>query len=246
MVLQQRLCFKDFFGSLFSSVQPSSAACITIVEMPENKYSLDEQRQLIERAKHTSAAFGGVFDMYYPAILAYITRRTGDIALAEDMTSDVFIKALHGLANFTWKGVPISAWLYKIATNELRMYYRKKKYTSSLDELEERTDFEPLDERDFIEELIEEQAQLERHQTFLHVQACLAQLPLKYQEVLVLRFVEQKKVSEIAQIVDKREGTIKSLLSRGLRLLRHTVEKTAMQPPTPRGIIPNEGQINKP
>lgn len=214
--------------------------------MAKNEHSLEYQRLLVRRAQNDSAAFGELFDMYYPQILGYVARRTADVALAEDITSEVFIKALHGLSRFTWQGVPVSAWLYKIATNELRMYYRQKRHVSSLEELEEVAGFELADEKDFVEEIAEAQTAIERHKTFLRAQAHIARLPLKYQEVLMLRFAEQKKVQEISQIVGKREGTVKSLLSRGLALLRASLEQPAMQPSAQARIIASEGRNNRP
>lgn len=206
------------------------------------KYDLAYDRLLVENAKTDPEAFGAIFDAYYPTILHYVARRTADIALAEDITAEVFIKALHGITAYTWQGTPLAAWLYKIATNELRTYYRKGSYTSSLEALQEQHGFEVVDDEDFVQELIDAQTLLDRHQTFLYAQRLIAHLPAKYQEVLVLRFAENKKIPEIAQILGKREGTIKSLLSRGLQLLRKQLTSSTTQRSAHHRIIAKEGR----
>lgn len=160
------------------------------------------------------------------------------------MTADVFLAALRELPRFTWMGVPVSAWLYKIATNELRMYYRRKKYTSSLEALQENEGIELADETDFVAEIAAAQEALERHETFIRAQSYLVCLPLRYQEVLVLRFTEEKKIIEISQILGKKENTVKSLLSRGLRMLRTRLEHNPVQLSVAARIIKGEG-INK-
>lgn len=207
-----------------------------------SSYDPVHDQLLVEKAQKDPEAFGAIFDTYYPTILHYITRRTADVAVAEDITTEVFIKALHGIGTYAWRGTPLAAWLYKIATNELRMYYRKKHYISSLEALQEQHGFEIVDEKDFVEDLIDAQALLDRHQTFLNAQQHIAHLPIKYQEVLVLRFAENKKIPEIAQILGKKEGTIKSLLSRGLQLLRTQLTHSTMQRSTNRRIIASEGR----
>jgi RNA polymerase sigma-70 factor (ECF subfamily) len=203
---------------------------------------LDTERQLVERAKTDPEAFGRLFDAYYPAILGYTVRRVGEVAAAEDIVADTFMKALRGLPRFAWRGMSIQSWLYAIATNEIRIHFRKHKFTASLEALFEEQGFEPEDEYDLVAELEAAEARLERQTAFRLAQRCLLQLPLKYQEVLVLRFTEGKKVAEIALIVGKREGTVKSLLSRGLARMRTIMAAQPVQPiATPR-IIPGEGR----
>jgi len=210
----------------------------------------DEDKQLVQQAHHDLQAFGVIFDKYYPVILAYIVRRTADTATAEDITSEVFIKAMQHFPQFNWQGFPISAWLYKIAINELRMHYRKQKRTVSLEDLQETSGFELPDEHNMVEELIEAQAILERKTQFIQAHHLITTLPVKYQEVLTLRFTEHKKLSEISLILGKREGTVKSLLSRGLKLLRAELTTTQdykattshkTQPFDQPNIIPTEG-----
>lgn len=214
--------------------------------MIDIKTDLKAQQALIERAKTNPDAFGIIFDAHYDMILGYSMKRTGDIAVAQDITSEVFIKALKNINKFTWQNVPISAWLYKIASNELRMNFRGFKHVASLDELRESSNFEPIDETNFLEELTLAQDAAERQRDSMRAHELIATLGLKYQEVIVLRFGEEKKIGEIAIILGKSEGTIKSLLSRAMKKLRIAMEKSEMQPNSPNSIIQSEGQTIKP
>ena len=89
----------------------------------------------------------------------------------------------------------------------------------SLEELQEQG-FEPISSHDLESELMEAQEELGKYQDFLEIQARLVQLPARYQEVIALRFFEKKQIKEIAEILGKKEGTVKSLLSRALEKLR--------------------------
>lgn len=203
---------------------------------------LDREKELVELAKEDRHYFGLLFDKYYPAIFNYTLKRTADAAAATDITAETFYKALVNIDKFQWRDISISSWFYKIATNELRMYFRKNKYRpASLDHLYE-NGWEPTDEHDFREEILDAQDKLENHQEFLRAQALLSSMPLKYREVISLRFGENKKLSEIAAILGKKEGTVKSLLSRGLKQLRQRLDQERSQPSGQPDIIDSEGR----
>ena len=179
------------------------------------------EQALIERAKEDPQAFGNLFDRYYPAIFAYILRRVGKWNDAQDITSEVFLKALKGLWRFHWQGIAFSAWLYRIATNEVGIYFRRAgRAPLSLNQLIEESGFEPASTDDLSAEKLEAERRLDRHRDFLIVRSNIATLPMKYQHVITLRFFERKSMKEIAEILGKKEGTVKSLLSRGLERLR--------------------------
>lgn len=199
------------------------------------------ERKLIEKAKIDPIHFGPLFDAYYPKLFGYILKRVGDPAVAQDLVSETFYKALQNLGRFTWQGHSISSWLYKIALNELRMFYRKTKYTpASIEQLFEESGLEIISDYDLEAELIEAQEALQRHQDYVRVQKLILTLPLKYQEAITLRYGEQLPVADIALILNKKEGTIKSLLSRGIsRLQKSMIVET--QPNKPRSIIRTGG-----
>ena len=181
-----------------------------------------EQQYLIEQCRKNPEAFGKVFDAWYPAIFAYAYRRTADYAVAKDIAAETFLKAFLKIGSFQWKGISLSAWLYRIATNEMNQYYRRSKYKpQSLQQLLENPQAEKLlhseqgDEREMIA------AELKAFNDYNRIRENMVKLDIKYQEVISLHYFEQKSNTEISEILDKNEGTVKSLLSRGLEKLRN-------------------------
>lgn len=187
---------------------------------------MEEEKQLVARAQNDPAVFGCLFDENYSKILNYLIRRTGNVELAEDICSETFHKALAKLWQFSWRSIPFSAWLYRIAINELNGYYHKQaKYKAiSFETLSAETGFDIPGSSNILNELKEAEEELARHELFLSVRKELVKLPLKYQEVLSLKYFENKKIAEIAVILGKKEGTIKSLISRGLAKLESKLQ----------------------
>lgn len=192
---------------------------------------LSADRDLVQRAQADPEAFGAIFDAYYARILKYCVHRSGDVELGRDLASLVFLRAMQQLWRYRWQGIPLSAWLYRIANNEIVSHFRKRR-PISLDALLEEQGLEVGDSHDLRQEFLEAEQEMARHAQFLSVRAALETLPTYYQEAIALRFFEEKSILEIAQILGKREGTIKSLLSRGLAKLRQ-----AMQPQEILGVV---------
>lgn len=182
---------------------------------------INEERELIKQAQKDPLAFGRLYDFYYPKIFGYVLRRTADFQIAQDITSETFFKALKNLWQFRFRSIPFSAWLYRIATNETTNYFRKHKYTFSI---ENENIPELIALHNPKEEFIEAQEQFRRHRAFLKIQHQITTLPVAYQEVITLRFFEKKQINEIAQILGRKEGTIKSILHRGLEKLRELMK----------------------
>ena len=181
-----------------------------------------QEAQLIEQCRTDPAAFGLVFDEWYTPVFGYIFRRTADYDLSKDIAAETFLKAFLKIHNFQWRGISLSSWLYRIATNELNQYYRRSKYKpQSLQQLLENPQMEKLlhqqesDEREVLEK------ELKAHNDYNLIRLNLLKLDVKYQEVIALRYFEQKTNNEISIILNKNEGTVKSLLSRGLEKLRN-------------------------
>jgi len=182
--------------------------------------TLVEEKQLLQKIKEKPEFFGKLFDEYYKPIFNYIFHRVADYDVSRDIAADTFLKAYLKITGFTWKDISIKTWLYRIATNEVNYFYRKKKalrlsyelFANQADGLFEFDDYKT--EKQLL------QAEVELNHDFQKAQEALKKLDIKYQEVLSLRFFEKKQVLEIAEILDKKEGTIKSLLSRGLEKLK--------------------------
>jgi RNA polymerase sigma-70 factor (ECF subfamily) len=183
---------------------------------------LEQEKHLVELARNDIEAFGDLYDCYYSQIIGYILKRTASIEIAQDITSEVFFKALNNLHKFRWRGIPFSAWLYRIAGNEVANHFRRNgKHQLELDKISNYIGYsEPSSES----ELLAAEAELKKAEDFLVLHEIIAQLPARYQEVIVLRFFENKRVHEISQILGKREGTVKSLLHRGLEKMRKAMK----------------------
>jgi RNA polymerase sigma-70 factor (ECF subfamily) len=156
--------------------------------------------------------------------------RVGDSQASQDIASIVFFKVWYGLPKFEWRGVPFSAWLYRIASNEVNTYFRQKKYHPvSLDALFEETGFEMPSEHDIVNDQIEFEDAQALYEDYKLVQSLLRELPLKYQEILALRFFEKKPIKDIADITGKNVNTVKSLLKRGTaKLQRNFLKRRAL------------------
>jgi RNA polymerase sigma-70 factor (ECF subfamily) len=180
---------------------------------------LSEEKELVERARREPDAFGKLYDQYYSQIFGYVLKRVANVEVAEDITSEVFFKALKNIGQFRWQN--ISFWLYRIATNQITDHFRKSKH--EIASLEETT--EPISLLDPSVKLLEAAEELIRQQDFLLLHESISKLPIKYQEVITLRFFEKKQFKEIAQILGMQEGAVKALLRRSLEKLRKIMEK---------------------
>jgi RNA polymerase sigma-70 factor (ECF subfamily) len=180
---------------------------------------------------NTPQAFGPLYEQHYAQIFSYVYRRILHWETAQDITAEVFLKAYKSFWRFRWSSVPIGAWFYRIATNEVNMYFRVGRFRRdvSLTKLLEEKGFDAPDATTTDSEKANAERELQRSRDFLLVQACLRSLPAKYQDVIALRYFEGKSVREIAEILGKREGTIKSLLSRGVEKIRKKLPSAATE-----------------
>ncbi len=186
----------------------------------DDPVKMSNEYNLVEQAKNDRHAFGELFDRYYDDIFKYILHRTANIELAQDLTSDTFIKVMRKLWTFRWRKIPFSAWLFKIASNEVNGYYRKHKNFKKVP-LGDLIDNIDKTGENFLtrEELKEAEKKLEENIMFLELHKAIASLKNKYQEIITLRFFENKKIKEIAEISGKSEGTVKSLVHRAVKQL---------------------------
>jgi RNA polymerase sigma-70 factor (ECF subfamily) len=185
----------------------------------------DGECRLIERAKTDPEAFGSLFETHYDRILTYTYRSTLDFAVAEELTSNTFFKALRGLPRYR-RRVPFAAWLYRIATNEVRIHWRsqRRRRAAALDP----RSLEQLARTYFESPAIEaEEDRQEKMRAYARLHELIALLPERYRSVILLRFFEDLSYEAMAHVLGKRIGTVKSLVHRGLRRLRVILEQDA-------------------
>jgi RNA polymerase sigma-70 factor, ECF subfamily len=180
------------------------------------------ERELVERARAQPPAFGQLYDLYYGRILNYVYRRTLDVAAAEEITSNTFFNALRALPKYDNRG-RFAAWLYRIATNEIRLHHRsgrnRPEGNSQWREEFGRVRFSSPWAVDPLEEDVEE-----KMRQFARLHDALSRLPERYQTVLALRYFEALSLAETAAVLGKRLGTVKSLIHRGLERLKRQLE----------------------
>lgn len=164
-----------------------------------------EELLLVEAAQDDPAKFGDLYEIHFERIYAFIARRVRDRDIAEDLTSDVFHKALANLRNYEWRGAPFGAWLMRIAANAVAD--ESKRAAREVPSPEDPPD--PDAESDL--EALEHRARLFRF---------VSQLPASQRRVIFQRFVEQKSIREIAQQLGRTEGAVKQLQFRALQDLR--------------------------
>jgi RNA polymerase sigma-70 factor (ECF subfamily) len=179
------------------------------------------EEQLLKDIENDPQKFGQVYDAFYKRIFGYVYRRTTDYEAARDITAETFLKAFVNISKFKWRNISMLYWLYQIATNELNKYFNSRKYTPhSLSRIQEEYGIDVTDHSNAETESIKLHDELEKHQEFMRINEFIKKLDIKYQDVISLRFFEHKSITEIAMILDKKEGTIKSLLSRGIEKLK--------------------------
>jgi RNA polymerase sigma-70 factor, ECF subfamily len=171
--------------------------------------------QLVERAKGDADAFGELYDHYFGQIYRFVYSRLRDQDAAEDVTSEVFFKALRAIGRYKPSGHPFSSWLYQISVNAIADHYRAKKPVSNIDDAIGVADPQrPLDER------VADKEEAAR------VWAAIDSLPEQQRTAMTLKLGEDLKLADIGIVMGKSEGAIKLLIHRGMIGLRARLDVT--------------------
>ena len=166
----------------------------------------DDERALIEAAQADPARFLDLYERYVHRVYAFVIRRTANRAAAEDITSDVFEHALANLRRFEWRGVPFSAWLFRIAANAVTDRWRENARDAhdAPADLPDPGEVDDIERRVILFQLVE-------------------RLPDVQRKVIEMRFVEEKSIREIAAALGRSEGAVKQLQLRALENLRKSM-----------------------
>jgi RNA polymerase sigma-70 factor (ECF subfamily) len=177
---------------------------------------MKDERELILRAKKgDSVAFGVLYDRHLPAIYRFILLKVGGAkGEAEDLTHEVFLNAWRNVGHYEFKGFPFTSWLYRIARNAVIDHYRTAKKNINLDAVPE----EVFAERSDVGE------RLDASFAAAEIRVHLAKLEPVYQDVLIMKFVEELTNREIAAALQKSEGAIRVIQHRALKQLKKSIE----------------------
>ena len=167
-----------------------------------------EERLLVEAAQRDPAKFAELYEINFERVYAFIARRVSSRDEAQDLTADVFHRALANLQRFEWRGAPFAAWLFRIAANAVADRAKRNSKEREFPGGDVAAD-EDIEE-------VEHRAQLFR---------LVNQLPQDQRRVVMMRFAEQKSIREIALELTRTEGAVKQLQFRALQNLRARCEQ---------------------
>jgi RNA polymerase sigma-70 factor, ECF subfamily len=178
-----------------------------------------EERRLVKAAQQDRACFGDVYERYFELVYGYVARRVRDRAATEDVTSEVFRKALANIDRFKWTGAPFGAWLLRIASNLIAdRAKRQAKNGVRVDEPGE------ILSRDAPSASESQQVQLEDAERRAWVIRMVEELPEDQRRVVRMRFAEEKSINEIALEMGRSDGAVKQLQFRAFQNLRAKLE----------------------
>ena len=166
----------------------------------------------IKKAQENPRAFSVLYDRYYKEIYLFIFKRVGDQVSTEDIASQVFVKCLVNLKKYKVKGVPFGAWLYRIAFNEVNLFYRQTK----------KLRYVAIDE--VVVESIAQEENLSGLDPYV-LASFLEKLKPKEVELLELRYFEQRSVKEVSVLLDISESNVKVKTFRLINKIKKIVEK---------------------
>jgi RNA polymerase sigma-70 factor (ECF subfamily) len=190
-------------------------------QLESNSEFLDEDQMLVSAADQDTEAAGRLYDKYYSDIFGYIYHCTFDRTVAEDLTSNVFLAAFRHLMRYRWRQASFRAWLYRIATNEVRMHWRRKKHVKIIS-LQPGRDIQD-DDQSASDRMVETEQYRLLHKALL-------ELKVKYRTVIILRYFEGKAIADICEITATKEGTVKAQLHRGLAKLQDILVRWSVLP----------------
>jgi RNA polymerase sigma-70 factor (ECF subfamily) len=177
---------------------------------------MEDERKLILRAKEgDEKSFGQLYDKHMPAIYRFIFLKVGgQKGRAEDISHEVFLSAWQNIGKYQFQGHPFSSWLYRIAGNAVIDYYRTRKTNVDIDSVPEEAVVADVSLGDKFDDRLD----LEK------IKFCLKKLEPGYQDVLIMKFVEELSNREIAAALEKSEGAVRVIQHRALKQLKKYVE----------------------
>ena len=177
---------------------------------------ITDEFALAQAVQGDQEAFGVLYERYVGRIYNYVYYRTGNHHDAEDLTARVFYRAIRNISNYQDRGLPISAWLYRIAHNLIANWHRDRSRRPEIVLDESLSSYQSLEHPEATLLINEE------HERLLKI---IRKLPPERQQLLILKFMEHLSNAEIGQIMGRTEGAVKSLYHRTLIALRDDLTK---------------------
>ena len=171
---------------------------------------MQDEERLIRWAKEgDQEAFAQLYEEHFDKIYRYVSLKIGDRMEAEDITQQVFLNAIKSVSSFKWRGIPFSAWLFRIAHNQVVDYLRKKtrRATTPLEESLVANDEDP-------QQIVGKKLEVEG------LLAAVEKLTPAQREVISLRFAGELPIASVAKVMHKSEGAVKALQHSAIVALR--------------------------
>lgn len=173
---------------------------------------LEAEKQYIQEAKKgNKEAFGVLYDYYLPQIYRFISFKVNrSKAEAEDLTHEVFLSAWKNMPSYRLKGFPFSSWLYQIARNAVIDSYRTAKHHVQIEMVNENN----------LQTIPSSQEEINTILEMEKVKKCMEQLRPDYQDLIIMRFIEEMPNDEIAAALCKSEGAVRLMQHRAMKDLK--------------------------
>jgi RNA polymerase sigma-70 factor, ECF subfamily len=171
-----------------------------------------DEQELVQRAKLDPAAFAELYERHFLQIYRFVFSRVRDHTVAEDVTSDVFIKALGGIGRYRDRGWPFSAWLYEIAANTVIDRYRTLRPVEDIDGVFGLSDGSSVEE------------DAGRRDDVRRIGSLVRDLPGPQKTAVVLKFQEDLPIEDIAAVMGKSRGAVKLLIHRAVTSIRRELD----------------------
>ncbi|MDG1435946.1 MAG: sigma-70 family RNA polymerase sigma factor [Saprospiraceae bacterium] len=207
---------------MFSNLQISRTLAKNTARMQSSNKTISQEAMQaewleVQAAQQNPAYFRPLYDRYFNQIFRFIFKRTGDENIANDICSQVFLKAIQKIGTYEYKGVPFSAWLYRVASNEVAQYFRNTQKNRVVT-VEEHTFSDLIDE-------VSEEGDFEKiRQSML---GALQQLKESDMVMIEMRFFEERPFKEIAQILSITESNAKVKTYRILEKMKKIMKKNS-------------------
>lgn len=175
-----------------------------------------EEKYIREAVRGKTSAFAPLYDHYQPMIYRFVLVKVGRREDAEDLTHQVFLSAWQNIKSYKPMGYPFSSWLYQIARNLIVDHYRARKSETSLEKMDPEYFVAPATMHfDLVQKL-----EIEK------VRKAITELKPDYQDVIIMRFIEDLPLKEVAHVILKTEGAVKLIQHRALAELKKILRES--------------------
>jgi RNA polymerase sigma-70 factor, ECF subfamily len=199
---------KSYLGYFVPAINPSHI--FSFSSIIDIKLMSIEEDVVYRATKGDGEAFTQLYERYFDGIYRYVHLRLGNRAEAEDLTQEVFVKALEAIGRYKQRSLPFASWLFRIAHNQVVDYFRKQGKTEKV----------PLEDNMTLVGTSNPALTAERELEIEELINKVEKLSPAQREVISLRFGAELSVAEAAKVLGKNEGTVKALQYNGVMALK--------------------------